>query len=568
MELSQEIDDYIKESIEYSIGLPVSTHTLELKLRVSKEACYRLRGQCLSLQRRLREKDDVIDRSRYECASVEEVCGGKSEICSECANLLSQCTRWEKECSLYDHDREALMEFGNEAHERAREAEIQVHELEELRRMTEELQFYKHQCEMQSPLRPSFSLFATLLAIEFQVRRLPAGVTPYDCTKARAPGCFFWRGFSYGTNFTRDIDKQLCLRSSTKKILALAAEVKTLQNDKEHLRINLARAEEEVNVLFEENRILDKENKRLLRLHKERCTLGSGEKHTSSTSAKGNKRKSSPKTSSPIERKIDFCDVDSPRKPLSPLQHNSPSPECIRSSKPRNPTLSSSPPVLQLKPKPPSKPQKLTTQRLLQKKKKKKASRTRVFAQNVPWTSTVDDIRLLFEKFGTVVDVELSMHNKTRNRGLAFVSMGSHEEALAALNNLESSEFEGRTLKLTWARPIKKKPNPVAQPKPGPIHNLFVANLPYQARAKDLKELFNSENANVVSAEIIFHENPRRSAGYGFVSFNTKQEAEAALSALQGKTLMGRQIQVARSKKFLRQETKANIELENVSSQS
>ena len=67
---------------------------------------------------------------------------------------------------------------------------------------------------------------------------------------------------------------------------------------------------------------------------------------------------------------------------------------------------------------------------------------------------------------------------------------------------------------------------------------MFVANLPYQARAKDLKELFNSENANVVSAEIIFHENPRRSAGYGFVSFNTKQEAEAALSALQGKVIL------------------------------
>ncbi|PSR99854.1 RNA-binding protein [Actinidia chinensis var. chinensis] len=191
------------------------------------------------------------------------------------------------------------------------------------------------------------------------------------------------------------------------------------------------------------------------------------------------------------------------------------------------------------------------------------ASRTRVLAQNVPWTSTVDDIRLLFGKFGTVVDVELSMHNKTRNRGLAFVSMGSHEEALAALENLESSEFEGRTLRLTWARSIKKKPNPAAQPKPVPIHNLFVANLPYQARAKDLKELFNSENANVVTAEIIFHENPRRSSGYGFVSFNTKQEAEAALSAFQGKTFMGRQIRVARSKKFLRQEAKANIEFEN-----
>lgn len=37
-----------------------------------------------------------------------------------------------------------------------------------------------------------------------------------------------------------------------------------------------------------------------------------------------------------------------------------------------------------------------------------------------------------------VAVAKLSMYNKTRNRGLAFVSMSSPEEALAALNNLES----------------------------------------------------------------------------------------------------------------------------------
>ncbi|KAK3025956.1 hypothetical protein RJ639_040872 [Escallonia herrerae] len=197
------------------------------------------------------------------------------------------------------------------------------------------------------------------------------------------------------------------------------------------------------------------------------------------------------------------------------------------------------------------------------------APKTRLLAQNVPWTCTPDDIRSLFAKYGSVLDVEvsgslvlvaisisgflsvdnllkwvcsffvaflkLSMFNKTRNRGLAFVTMGSHEEALAAFTNLESYEFEGRILKLAWAEPKKKRPSTPMQPKPVPIHNLFVANLPFQARAKDLKEFFNAENANVVSAEIIFNENPRGSAGYGFVSFNTKQEAEAALTAFQGK---------------------------------
>lgn len=34
--------------------------------------------------------------------------------------------------------------------------------------------------------------------------------------------------------------------------------------------------------------------------------------------------------------------------------------------------------------------------------------------------------------------VKLSMFNKFKNRGLAFVTMGSEEEALAALENLDS----------------------------------------------------------------------------------------------------------------------------------
>ncbi|KAG6608265.1 RNA-binding protein CP33, chloroplastic, partial [Cucurbita argyrosperma subsp. sororia] len=178
-------------------------------------------------------------------------------------------------------------------------------------------------------------------------------------------------------------------------------------------------------------------------------------------------------------------------------------------------------------------------------------SRTRLLAQNVPWNSTPEDIRSLFEKFGTVMDVELSMYNKIRNRGLAFVTMRSPEEALAALNNLESYEFEGRTLKLNYAKLKKEKPSPTVKPKPVTF-NLFVANLSFEARAKDLREFFDSGSGNLVSAQIIFHENPRRSSGYGFVAFKTKRDAEAALSEFQGKIFMGRALRVARSKQFVK----------------
>lgn len=77
------------------------------------------------------------------------------------------------------------------------------------------------------------------------------------------------------------------LKPSTQKVLSLAAEFKTLEKDKEHLRVNLDRAEEEVRLLFEQNKTLDVENKRLLRqLQKERNCNGSGGKKSSSASAK------------------------------------------------------------------------------------------------------------------------------------------------------------------------------------------------------------------------------------------------------------------------------------------
>ncbi|KAF5955337.1 hypothetical protein HYC85_008193 [Camellia sinensis] len=294
MDLSQEIDDYIKETIGYSLGLPVSKQTLELKLRASEEICKRLRDQYMNLKIKLKEKDEVIERARAESSinaqALKKFVEENQKLAMECANLLSQCSRWEKECSLYDHDREALMDFGNEADERAKEAEIQVHELEEdLRRVREELQFCKHHCEMHS-----VDSSAEVSAMEQLL--LESLITTLVGNDEVAPTAHAFLETNSGV--------EVCQR----------------------LLKMWSRAEEEVNVLFEENKILDKENRRLMRRLKEGYHPGSGEKHTGSASTKGNKQKSSPKmsSSSPIERKIDFTDVDSPRKPLSPLQYNSP----------------------------------------------------------------------------------------------------------------------------------------------------------------------------------------------------------------------------------------------------
>ncbi|GAB4844986.1 hypothetical protein Ancab_038379 [Ancistrocladus abbreviatus] len=147
MDIRQEVDDHIKHSIDYTLCLPVPDHALHWKLHSLEAAHYRLRHQYLTLQFKLKQKDDSLERSRAEACLNEQALKRfvveNQKLANECADLLSQCSRWERECSLYDHDREALMEFGNEADERAKEAEIRDHELEEeLRRVSEEARSY------------------------------------------------------------------------------------------------------------------------------------------------------------------------------------------------------------------------------------------------------------------------------------------------------------------------------------------------------------------------------------------------------------------------------------------
>ncbi|XP_042490662.1 30S ribosomal protein 2, chloroplastic isoform X2 [Macadamia integrifolia] len=161
-------------------------------------------------------------------------------------------------------------------------------------------------------------------------------------------------------------------------------------------------------------------------------------------------------------------------------------------------------------------------------------TRTRLIAQNVPWTSTIEDIRNLFQKYGTVTDVELSMHDKTRNRGLAFITMGSPDEAVAALTNLDNYEFEGRVMKVNYSRSLKKKPS--VKPEPVTKHNVFVGNLSQKVRSRDLTEFFSSGSCNLVTVQVIYQSNPRRPTGYGFVAFGSKEEAEAAVSVFNGKS--------------------------------
>jgi len=76
---------------------------------------------------------------------------------------------------------------------------------------------------------------------------------------------------------------------------------------------------------------------------------------------------------------------------------------------------------------------------------------------------------------------------------------------------------------------------------------LYVGNLGYEVNGSDLEQLFAGHGA-VDSASVITDRYTGQSKGFGFVEMSSNAEAEAAITALDGKDFGGRAIKVNEAK--------------------
>jgi len=72
---------------------------------------------------------------------------------------------------------------------------------------------------------------------------------------------------------------------------------------------------------------------------------------------------------------------------------------------------------------------------------------------------------------------------------------------------------------------------------------LYVGNLSYEVTDAELARMFEP-HGTVQSAQVIMDRDTGRSKGFGFVEMQSDEEAKAAIAALNGKEMGGRQLTV------------------------
>lgn len=76
---------------------------------------------------------------------------------------------------------------------------------------------------------------------------------------------------------------------------------------------------------------------------------------------------------------------------------------------------------------------------------------------------------------------------------------------------------------------------------------LYVGNLPYSVTDESLGETF-AQYGTVDSARVITDRDSGRSKGFGFVEMSTAEEAQAAISKMNGMQMDGRALSVSEAK--------------------
>jgi RNA recognition motif-containing protein len=78
----------------------------------------------------------------------------------------------------------------------------------------------------------------------------------------------------------------------------------------------------------------------------------------------------------------------------------------------------------------------------------------KLYVGNLPYTAAEDDLQTYFAQAGTVVSVAVVKDRASgRSKGFGFVEMSTDAEAQQAIALLDGKEYQGRTLKISVARP-------------------------------------------------------------------------------------------------------------------
>ncbi|XP_061751572.1 polyadenylate-binding protein 4 isoform X1 [Nerophis ophidion] len=188
---------------------------------------------------------------------------------------------------------------------------------------------------------------------------------------------------------------------------------------------------------------------------------------------------------------------------------------------------------------------------------------TNVYIKNFGDDMNDDNLKELFDKYGKTLSVKVMMDPTGKSRGFGFVSYEKHEDANKAVEDMNGTELNGKTVfvgraqkKMERQAELKRKFEMLKQERISRYQgvNLYIKNLDDTIDDEKLRKEF-SPFGSITSAKVMLEEG--RSKGFGFVCFSSPEEATKAVTEMNGRIVGSKPLYVALAQR--KEERKAHL---------
>ncbi len=168
---------------------------------------------------------------------------------------------------------------------------------------------------------------------------------------------------------------------------------------------------------------------------------------------------------------------------------------------------------------------------------------------NIPRNVDSAELAKIVEEHGAVEKAEVMFDKYSgRSRRFAFVTMKTVEDANAATEKLNGTEIGGRVIKVNVTeKPLLTPELSLLQAEESQFidspHKVYVGNLAKTVTTDILTQFF-SQKGKALSAKVSRVPGTSKSSGFGFVSFSSEEDVEAAISSSNNAFLEGQRIRV------------------------
>lgn len=189
---------------------------------------------------------------------------------------------------------------------------------------------------------------------------------------------------------------------------------------------------------------------------------------------------------------------------------------------------------------------------------------TNVFIKNISESVNEEKFKEFFSKYGNITSAKLAIDEEGKSKGFGFVNYAAHEEAVACVNSVNNTDFNGKVLYAARAQSkserteqLKKKREEQANKYHGV--NLYIKNIDDSVDEEKLRKPF-SEFGTITSIKIMATEKGQ-SKGFGFVCYSKPEEATKALTKMNNYMFEGKPLYVALAQR--KEQRRAQLEAQH-----